>query len=83
MDIFILMDNDPHGGYYAGQDWLPNMEWERNTIREVRRVDMPEETWEFIINGNAPVDTMYDGSESNDSTWLPWWLEGEVVWSRS
>lgn len=83
MMIYILMDDDPNGGYFAGQDWLPNMEWERASIREVRAVDMPEETWEFIINGGAPLDTMRDQTTSHDSTWLPWWLDGRVVWSRS
>lgn len=84
MLIYILMDDDPSGGYFAGQDWLPDMSLERNTIREVRKVDMPQETWDFIIHdGGAPVDIMPDGTTSNDTTWLPWWLEGEVIWSRS
>lgn len=73
------MDDEPYGGYFAGQNWAPNMSWERKTIREVRVVDMPEEIWDFIINGGAPLDE----DESNDSTWLPWWQEGTIVWSRS
>lgn len=84
MKIYILMDDDPHGGYYAGQDWLPDMTLERASIREVREVDMTQETWDFILlQGGAPVDTMPDGSSSNDSTWLQWWPEGRVIWSRS
>jgi hypothetical protein len=82
--IYILLDDDPAGGYYAAQDWLPDMSLERSTIREVRSVDMPQATWDFILlEGGAPVDEMPDGSTSNDSTWLTWWPDGKTIWSRS
>jgi hypothetical protein len=78
-DIWILMDDDPSGGYYAGQDWQPDLSLERNTIREVRVVSMPKATWNFLLNeGGMPLDQ--DGS--NDSTWLEWWPQGRTVWSR-
>lgn len=86
MQIFILMDDKPYGGYFAAQEWMPDMSLERPSIREVRSVDMPKETWDFILlEGGAPVDEMPDGSTSNDSTWLPWWTspEAATVWTRS
>lgn len=81
MKLWILMDDEPYGGYFCGQSWKPNMQEERATIREVRVVeDFPDDIWDFILNqGGAPLDE--DGS--NDSTWLPWWKEAETVWSRS
>jgi hypothetical protein len=80
--IYILRDDDPHGGYYAGQDWFPVEEWERATIVEVRTVDMPPEEWQFIIGGEAPITVMPDQSWSHDEWWQPWWDKGVTGWTR-
>lgn len=78
-DIWILLDENPSGGYYAAQDWQPDLSLERNTIREVRVVSIPRETWDFMLNqGGLPLDP--DGS--NDTTWLEWWPQARTVWSR-
>ena len=83
IDVWILRDDDPYGGFYAAQARPFDPREERKSIAEVRVVSMPEETWDFLLSqGGAPVDTMPDGSTSNDSTWLPWYQAGHTIWSR-
>jgi hypothetical protein len=82
MKLWILLDDEPYGGYFAAQDWAPNMAHERSTIREVRLVeDFPDDVWNWFMNegGTLPLDD--DGS--NDSTWRAWWADGVPVWSRT
>ena len=78
MKIYLLRDTDPNGGYLCAQEFKPDMTQERRTIEEVRVTDIPEELWRDMLAGILPVDEDY----SNDSTWIEWWSDAEVVWIR-
>lgn len=79
MIIYLLLDEDPDGGYYAAQDRKPDMRIERRSIVEVREVDVLDSLWEMTLRGELPVDA----DHSNDSTWVDYWPQGKTVWSRS
>ena len=79
MILYILKDDDPQGGYFAAQEFKPDMRVERKSICEVRMVpDFPEDVWKFALQGKLPVDP----DISNDSTWIRWWPDGETIWVR-
>ena len=79
MQLYLLHDLDPSGGFFAAQEFKPDPHAERPSVDEVRLVeDFPDDVWEFTLAGGLPVDP--DGS--NDSTWLPWWDDALPVWSR-
>lgn len=77
--VYILKDDEPAGGYFAAQTMKPDMTSERRSVAEVRAVEMPQDVWEFALEGGLPVDVDY----SNDSTWIEWWPEAEPVWTRA
>ena len=79
MILYLLRDTDPIGGFFAAQELKPDPITERYTVEEVRAVrDFPEDVWEFALSGGLPVDI----DRSNDSTWLEWWHDAEIVWTR-
>ena len=76
MRIYILNDKDPMGGFYSAQREVPNMDYERWSIQEVRAVEVTEKFWSSLLEGKLPVDD--DGS--NDSTWIKLWPTGVTIW---
>lgn len=78
MRVYLLHDTDPQGGYFAAQQIKPDPVGERRTIDEVRVTDIPDSLWKDMLAGILPVDE----DHSNDSTWIEWWDDAEVVWLR-
>jgi hypothetical protein len=79
MRIYLLRDTDPLGGYFAAQQFKPDITQERETVVEVRATTIPDDLWRDMLAGILPVDE----DDSNDSTWVEWWPEATTVWSRS
>lgn len=79
MELYLIHDINPSGGFFAAQEFKPDPLLERTTVDEVRVVEnFPDDVWEFALSGGLPVDS----DHSNDSTWLPWWDDAALVWSR-
>lgn len=78
MKIYLLRDTDPRGGYLCAQEFKPDMTQERRSIVEVRVTEIPESLWRDMLAGILPVDE----DHSNDSTWIEYWDDADVVWIR-
>lgn len=80
--LYMVRDNDPHGGYFSAQEWKPDTRILRPSDEEMRVVvSFPLDVWQSIVRGDDEIERDPDGSM--DSFWVPWWAQGTTIWTRT
>jgi hypothetical protein len=62
MEAYFVRDNDARGGYYDIFVDKPDVHHQRLTIQEIRKGEIPDETFQHMMDGTIQMDldTFYD-----------------------
>lgn len=79
MNVFLIRDSDPLGGYFDICRVAPIMSEQKSTIIEVRKGTFPTKTLKALDRGGEIIP---DPEYHYDDIIIPHWEKASVWWTR-